>query len=152
MSERAANGTLLGGVSAILQALGIVSIIVLTIMTLILGNTIAMGVREQTPQYAVMLALGFEPRHIRLLVVAEAVSLSVCGGLLGLVLAYPLVQLGLGHWLEVNVGKFFPAFRIALPTLLAPCGLTFALGVLAAWLPAMQVGRMSVIDAIRRPV
>jgi len=152
MSERAANGTLLGGVSAILSALGIVSVIVLTIMTLILGNTIAMGVREQTTQYAVMLALGFEPRHIRLLIVAEAVSLSVCGGLLGVVLAYPLVQLGLGHWLEVNVGKFFPAFRIALPTLLATCGLTFALGVLAAWLPAMQVGRMSVIDAIRRPV
>jgi putative ABC transport system permease protein len=151
MSERAANGTLLGGVSAILSALDIVSILVLTIMTLILGNTIAMGVREQTTEYGVMLVLGFEPRHVRLLVVAEAVSLSVCGGLLGLVLAYPLVQLGLGQWLEVNIGQFFPAFRIAPRTMLTASGLSFALGAVAAWPPAMQVGRMSVIDAIRRP-
>jgi putative ABC transport system permease protein len=151
MSERAANGSLLGGVSAILSALDIVSIIVLTIMTLILGNTIAMGVRERATEYGVMLALGFEPRHIRLLVVAEAVSLSVCGGLLGLALAYPLVQLGLGQWLELNVGKFFPAFRIAPLTMLTASGLTFVLGALAAWLPALHVGRMPVIDAIRRP-
>jgi len=150
-SERSSNSTLLGGVSAILSALDIVSIIVLTIMALILGNTIAMGVREQTTEYGVLLALGFEPRDIGLLIVAEAIGLSLAGGLLGLVLAYPLVQLGLGQWLELNVGKFFPVFRISQTTALIVVGLTIVLGALAALVPAMRVGRMSVIDAIRRP-
>jgi putative ABC transport system permease protein len=151
MSERAANGTLLGGVSAVLSALEIVSFIVLTIMTLILGNTIALGVREKTTEYAVLLALGFEPRQVRFWIVAEAVSLAMTGGLLGLVLSYPLVQLGLGHWLEVNVGKFFPSFRLTLHTVIAAASLTVVLGALAALPSALRVGRMSVIDAIRRP-
>ena len=134
-----------------LSALDIVSLLILTIMTLILGNTIAMGVREQTAQYGVLLALGFEPRHVRLLVVAEAVGLSFAGGVLGLALAFPLVQVALGQWLELNVGKFFPVFRIAPHTMLIALGLTLVLGALAAALPAARVSRMSVVDAIRRP-
>jgi putative ABC transport system permease protein len=151
MSERAANGALLGGMSAVLSALDIVSLIVLTIMTLILGNTIAMAVREHTAEYGVLLALGFEPRHVGLLIAAEAIALSFAGGTLGLGLAFPLVQLGIGQWLEVNVGKFFPVFRISLGTTLTAAALTLFLGALAATLPALRVGRMSVVDAIRRP-
>jgi putative ABC transport system permease protein len=149
MSERAANSTLLGGVTAVLSAIDIVSFLVLAIMTLMLGNTIAMGVREQTAEYAVLLAIGFEPRHVRGLVFAQAMSLSLCGGLLGLALAYPIVQLGLGQWLEVNVGKFFPSFRIAPHTLLAAPVLSLAIGAIAAWLPALRVGRLSVIELMR---
>jgi putative ABC transport system permease protein len=152
MSERAANGALLGGVSAVLSALDIVSLLILSIMTLVLGNTIAMGAREKTLEYAVLLALGFEPKRVRLWVILEAIILAAVGGGLGLVLAYPLVQLGLGQWLEVNVGKFFPVFRIAPATALVAAGLTVALGALAGLLPALRVGRISVIEALRRPV
>src|SRR5262249_4665491 len=51
MSERAMNNGFLGGISAILDLLNVVSIIILLIMMLILGNTIAMGVRERTTEY-----------------------------------------------------------------------------------------------------
>lgn len=150
-SERAANNSLLGGVSAVLSALDVVSVMVLAIMTLILGNTIAMGVREQTSQYGVMLALGFLPRHARLLILAEAVTLACAGGVLGIALAFPLVQLALGQWLELNVGKFFPVFHIADHTVWTVTALTLLLGAIAAVLPALRVGRTSIVDAIRRP-
>src|SRR5208282_828492 len=76
MSEQALNNSFLAGFSAILEALDIVSIIILLIMMLILGNTIAMGVRERTTEYGVLRALGFQPGHIRSFIVGEALTLS----------------------------------------------------------------------------
>src|SRR5262249_46576794 len=50
MSERAMNLGFMATVSALLTALDIVSIIILLIMSMILGNTVAMGVRERTTE------------------------------------------------------------------------------------------------------
>ena len=56
MSERAMNTSFLGMVSTLLDAIQIVSGVILLIMMLILGNTIAMGVRERTHEYGVLRA------------------------------------------------------------------------------------------------
>jgi putative ABC transport system permease protein len=150
MSERAMNQGFLGGVSAILSALNIVSIIILVIMMLILGNTIAMGVRERTTEYGVLRALGFQPGHIRLFIVGEAVTVAFFAATLGIVLAYPLVQLGMGRWLEENMGSFFPAFTINPVTTVLAVLLTLGLGAVASVIPAVQAGRLQVTDALRR--
>jgi putative ABC transport system permease protein len=150
MSERAMNNSFLGGISAILDALDIVSIIILLIMMLILGNTIAMGVRERTTEYGVLRALGFEPGHIRLFIVGEAVTVATIAALVGCVLAFPIVQMGMGKWLEENMGQFFPYFRVTLPTLAVALGLTVILGALASLIPAVRAGRMQVTEALRR--
>ncbi len=149
-SEQAANHALLGGVSAVLAALDLVSIIVLTIMMLVLGNTMAMGVRERTSEYGILVAFGFRAWHVRGLIMAEAISLSMIGGVLGLALAYPLVRCVLGKWLEINMGKFFPAVHIAPRTLLAGAALPLLLGALTGWLSALRLRRVSVIDTLRR--
>ncbi|MDB4974602.1 MAG: putative transport system permease protein, partial [Myxococcaceae bacterium] len=65
MSERALNLSFLGMFSAVLQAIDIVSAIILLILMMILANTIAMGVRERTSEYGALRALGFSPGHIR---------------------------------------------------------------------------------------
>ena len=150
MSERGANSALMGGVSAVLGALDAASAIVLAIMTLILGNTLAMGVRERTNEYGVMLALGFSPARLRRLILAEALSVALCGGLLGLALAYPLVQEALGAVLEQNAGQFFPVVRIVPMTAFTAAALTVLLGVAAALLPARRIGRLSAADTLRR--
>src|SRR5262249_23924856 len=49
--ERAYNATFISMFSAILRAMDLVSGVILVIMTLILGNTIAMSVRERTNEY-----------------------------------------------------------------------------------------------------
>jgi putative ABC transport system permease protein len=150
MSERAMNVSFLGMISAVLRAVDIVSLVILGIMMLILGNTIAMGVRERTNEYGVMRAIGFLPRHVAIFVLGEAVTIGFVGGGLGLALSYPLVERGLGRWLEENMGSFFPYFRVTPGTALTALALAIALGLVAALLPAYRAARLDVVDALRR--
>jgi putative ABC transport system permease protein len=136
--------------SAILKALDIVSIIILLIMMLILGNTIAMGVRERTREYGVLKALGFSSGHVRTFVIGEALTVGVLSGALGLLLSYPIVELGMGRFLEENFGSWFPYFRLSASTAVVAVVLSVAIGALSSIIPARQAARLPVIDALRR--
>lgn len=150
MSEKAMNMEFLGGASAILGALDVVSLVIMIIMMLILGNTIAMGVRERTQEYGVLLALGFRPKHIATFVLGEGVTIGLLGGGLGLLLAYPMIEQGLGRWLEENMGAFFPYFSIPTKVAFLALGLAAALAAIAAVIPAWRASKLDVIDALRR--
>ena len=150
MSERAMNTSFIGMISAILKAVDAVSLVILAIMGLILGNTVAMGVRERTHEYGVLRAIGFLPKHLAAFVLGEAVTVSVAGGVLGVMIAYPFVQEGLGRFLEENMGAFFPFFRIDPATVVWALVLAVVLGAIAAALPAYTASRLNVTDALRR--
>jgi putative ABC transport system permease protein len=150
MSERAMNTSFIGMISAILKAVDVVSLVILAIMVLILGNTVAMGVRERTHEYGVLRAIGFLPKHLAAFVLGEAVAVSVAGGVLGVMISYPFVQEGLGRFLEENMGAFFPFFRIDPATIVWALVLAMFLGAVAAALPAYNASRLKVIDALRR--
>lgn len=150
MSERAMNLSFLGMLDTLLKALGVISMIIMLIMMMIVGNTIAMGVRERTREYGVLQALGFRPGHIRLFVIGEALALGLVAALVGLGLSYPIVELGLGRALEENMGAWFPYFRIEPATYAAAIGLGAGLAVTASIIPAVRAGRMSVSNALRR--
>jgi putative ABC transport system permease protein len=150
MSERAMNLSFMGMVSAILKALDVISLIILVIMTLIIGNTIAMGVRERTREYGVLRALGFLPGHIRMFVFGEALALGLVVGLVGIGLSIPIVELGLGRVLEENMGAWFPYFRIDTKTYGLAMAFALALAATASIVPAVRAGRLSVTDALRR--
>lgn len=150
MSERAMNTSFIGMISAILKAVDVVSLVILFIMVLILGNTVAMGVRERTHEYGVLRAIGFLPKHLAAFVLGEAVTVSVAGGVLGVMISYPFVQEGLGRFLEENMGAFFPFFRIDPATIVWALLLAMLLGAVAAALPAYNASRLKVIDALRR--
>jgi putative ABC transport system permease protein len=124
--------------------------VILAIMALILGNTIAMGVRERTHEYGVLRAVGFLPRHLAAFVLGEALVVSVTGGVIGIVLAFLVVQLLIGRVLEENFGVWFPFFRIDAATALTALVLAAVLGLLAAALPAYSTARLKVVDALRR--
>jgi putative ABC transport system permease protein len=150
MSERAMNLSFMAMFSAMLTALEIVSLIIMAIMMLILGNTIAMGVRERTGEYAVLRAVGFMPRQISFMIVGEGVVVGVLSAAAGCALAYPIVERGLGRWLEENMGSFFPWFRIEPKTLLIALILAVGLALLASLAPAWQAAKLNVTDALRR--
>ncbi|HTV18837.1 MAG TPA: FtsX-like permease family protein, partial [Polyangiaceae bacterium] len=150
MSERAMNTSFIGMISAILKAVDVVSLVILAIMVLILGNTVAMGVRERTHEYGVLRAIGFLPKHLAVFVLSEAVVVSVAGGVVGVMISYPFVQEGLGRFLEENMGAFFPFFRIDPATIVWALVLAALLGAVAAALPAYTASRLKVIEALRR--
>jgi putative ABC transport system permease protein len=150
MSEKALNLSFMAGFTAILRAMEIVSLIILVILVLILGNTIAMGVRERRYEYGVLRALGFKSGHVGLFVMSESVTMGLCAGLLGVGIAYPVVQYGLGRWIEENMNGLFSWFRIDPAVALAALVLSVVLGAVAGAVPAWRAARLTVVDALRR--
>jgi putative ABC transport system permease protein len=148
--ERSFNASFLAMFSAILKAMDIISGVILVIMTLILGNTIAMGVRERTNEYGVLRAIGFLPQHVVLWIVGESLVTGVLGGVLGVALAYPLINFGFGRFIEENMGAFFPYFRLEGANIAIGFGLAALLGVVASILPAWRASKLHVVDSLRR--
>jgi putative ABC transport system permease protein len=148
--ERSFNASFLAMFSAVLKAMDIVSAVILVIMTLILGNTIAMGVRERTGEYGVLRAIGFLPSHVALWVVGESLVLGAVGGALGVGLAWPFINLLIGRFIEENLGAFFPYFRLVPENMVLAIGLAAVLGGAAAVIPAWRASQLRVVDAVRR--
>ncbi len=150
MSERSMNLSFMGMMSGLLTAINAISAIILLILLMLFGNTMSMGVRERTQEYGVLRALGFLPKHIAGFILGEAAALGLAAGVLGLALSYPLVQYGLGRWLEENMGSLVPYFRIETSTAAQALGFSLLLGVASALIPAVRASRLTVTDALRR--
>jgi putative ABC transport system permease protein len=148
--ERSFNASFLAMFSAILKAMNIISLVILVIMTLILGNTIAMGVRERTSEYGVLRAIGFLPSHVALWIVGESLVTGILGGLLGIALAYPFINFGVGRFVEENMGSFFPYFRLEPAAMAQAMLVAAALGIAGSVIPARNASRLNVVDAVRR--
>jgi putative ABC transport system permease protein len=148
--ERSFNASFLGMLSTILEAMNIVSAVILAIMTLILGNTIAMGVRERTSEYGVLRAIGFLPGHIALWVVAESLAMGVLGGILGAVAAWPFIDLFVHRLIEEHMASFFPYFGLRPVHVAMGIALSALLGAAAAAIPAWRASQLQVVDAVRR--
>jgi putative ABC transport system permease protein len=146
-TEKSFRLSFVQGSSAILRALEAVSAVILVIMALILGNTLAMGLRERTPELGAMRAIGFLPRHVRAISLAEGAMLGAVGGLLGVTLAKPILT-GFGKALS-SLG-FLTGITFKPGTALFTLALATVIGALASVLPAWQAGRMEVVNALRR--
>lgn len=135
------------GSAAILGALQAVSVVILFIMALILGNTLAMGLRERTGELGAMRAIGFLPGQIRSLAVSEGALLGFVGGLVGMLLARPVLN-GFGRALS-SMGFLAGLSFNPLTALLTVLAATLIGALASAW-PAWSASNMSVVDALRR--
>lgn len=147
--EAAFNRSFLGMFSSVLTALDWASIIIILVLSLIVGNTIAMGVRERTSEYGVMRAIGFLPHHLVLLVTAESLVLGLLSGGLGLLLGYGTMG-GLGHFIEENFGSILPIVVVNPATVTVALALAVVLAFAAAIFPARRVMRLNVLASLRR--
>jgi putative ABC transport system permease protein len=78
---------------AVLQIVDGVVAILLIDMIVILSNSISISVRERRVEMAVLKVLGFQPLHITLMIIAEAMFVGAVAGLLGTGLVCGLSQL-----------------------------------------------------------
>ena len=91
-SERSFQMSFIAMSSAILTAVRIVAYGVLLILLLVVGNTLAMNVREKTVDLATLRALGFRRRHVAALVLVESLVIGLAGAAVGLLLAPPVLS------------------------------------------------------------
>jgi putative ABC transport system permease protein len=148
-SERAFNLSFIAMSAAIVKAVQVVSFVVLAIILLVLGNTIAMGTRERTSELAVMRAIGFRPRHVIGLVIGEGVVVAALGAALGLALARPVLRF-IADAIETALGAFLGPFELSWRAAALAVAVCVAGGVLAAAIPAWRAGRLVIVDALRR--
>jgi putative ABC transport system permease protein len=143
-SEQAFTLSMMAGSATIVHALEVISLVLLVIMLLILGNTLAMAVRERTGELAVLRTLGFRPRQLLALCLSEGLLLSALGGLLGILLTRPVIA-GFVRVASGFMGVPLPN-RWTGPALLT----AVIVGLLAAAIPSIQAARVDIVTALRR--
>ncbi|WP_165975359.1 ABC transporter permease [Actinomadura rubrisoli] len=124
----------------------IAAMIVLEVV-LLAGPAFAVGMRRQRRQLALVAAAGGEARHLRAVVLASGLVLGGAAalggavlGLLGAAAAKPAVE----AWRETLLGPFDVPWSLVALTMALGAGS----GLLAAYAPARQAGRMDVVAAL----
>jgi putative ABC transport system permease protein len=112
---------------------------------MIVGNTMAMAVRERTREIGVLKTLGFPNRRILRLVLGESVLLALLGGLPGIVLAALFAAA-----METSVGNFIPGFAVTPGIALTAVALMLGLGLATGFIPALSAVRLKIAAALGR--
>jgi putative ABC transport system permease protein len=123
-----------------------ISLAVLFATLLVCGNTIAMSIRERTREVAMMRSLGFAPRILQFLFLAETMTLSASGWLFGTLAAYGLV-FALVH--SRTGGPFAVLLKIPLTTLVASLPVAGFVAVMSTVVPAYRASRVNIVEGLR---
>ncbi len=130
--------------SSIVTGLQIISVLVIGIILLVLGNTMAMTARERISEYAVMKTLGFRPLHVVGLIIGESLFIAALGGAMGLLVTFPIARL-----VQAAMADFFPVFKVEPITLVLAVLASFAVGLMAAVFPTLKAVRTPIVEGLR---
>jgi putative ABC transport system permease protein len=133
----------LGNVKAFI--LGICGAVVFTIM-LVSANTMAMSVRSRTREVAVLKTLGFTRQRVLSIFVSESVALSVAGGVLGILVAIPVIWWLTRSFIALGVPL---AMKVNFQTAGLSLLVALTLGLVSGYLPAFNASRMNIVDGLR---
>lgn len=133
----------LGNVKLFLLA--ICSAVTFTIL-LVSGNTMAMSIRERVREVGILKTLGFTRRTILALIISEAVTMALIGGVIGLLIAD-----GLCRVLRTMPSMYADMGRVQLPASMWGVCLAVAVlvGVLSSIMPAWGAARRPIVEALR---
>ncbi len=133
----------LGNVKVILMS--ICGAVTFTIL-LIAANTMAMSVRERVREVGVLKTIGFGNATILGLILGESALLSLVGGTAGLALASGLCAVLRGAPAFVQQTRTLTIQPLIMALLL---GVSIAIGIVSAVIPAWNASRSNIIDALR---
>jgi putative ABC transport system permease protein len=123
----------------------IIGSIVFFTLLLVIGNTMAMSIRERFRELAVLKAIGYTDTFVLTFVIAESLLVALIGVIMGLALMALFLP-----WIEAKLGGILQF--VFLPTEKAIEGVILILFIafLAGIIPAINASRLRVVDAIRR--
>lgn len=137
---------MLGNVRAYIQNIGLA---VVFSLSLVAANAMAMSMRERTTEIAVLKAIGFSRRRVLVTILGEACSITLLGGLLGIVIGCSCLEL-----LHRLSSQFMPisVFEMLGPWLVYLLATAAGIGLVSGIVPAVRAAQLSVIDGLRRVV
>ncbi len=133
--------SMLGNVKAFILS---ISLAVVFAILLVSANTMAMSIRERIREVALLKTLGFTQRGILSLFMGEAVSISLVGGLLGVLAANSLVKV-----VANSPAQMLSGLTITVPTAVFALVVAVLVGLISAVLPAYRASRLNIVDGLR---
>src|ERR1051326_6723933 len=134
--------TMMGGVKQFLY--GIMAAITFSLL-LVMGNTMAMTVRERTREVGTLKAIGFQRGTITALFLGEALIVSCIGAAIGIGAAALLFR-------SVDLSLYIPNLISFVPTgqtLAIAFGLSMAVGFISVVYSAYRVSGLTIAEALR---
>jgi putative ABC transport system permease protein len=133
--------SLLGNVKVFI--LSITAAVVFT--TLLVGaNTMAMSIRERTREVAVLRTLGFTRQSILSLLLGESVTISILGGLLGLLFATLVMKVLIRPGMALPTQLKLTSLTVVVVMLVAAL-----VGVISGLIPSYRASRVGIVDGLR---
>jgi putative ABC transport system permease protein len=137
---------MLGNVQAYIRNIGLA---VVFSLSLVAANAMAMSMRERTTEIAVLKAIGFSRRRVLGMVLGEACSITLTGGLVGIVIGCLCLQLAHMAMAQLFPFAVYEMLGVWLVYLLATAAL---IGLASGIVPAVRAAQLSVINGLRRVV
>jgi predicted permease len=145
------GGTMRGALMGFIGVLMVVVGLVLLLACTNLANLLLARATERRREIAVRLAVGASRLRLIRQLLTESVLLSLCGGLLGLLLASWLIKLATAIKMPVNVPVAIN-LQIDYRVLIFTGVLSFVTGVLFGLLPALQATKTDLVSALKDEV
>ncbi len=113
----------------------------------LVATTTVMSVQDRIKEHSVLQTIGYSGSKVFQLVMAESVTLSMMGGILGVVFAMIVLQ-----WSSLSVGAeaVTIAFTPSLSLAVTGMGVALLTGVLAGLVPAWQASRTDIVTGLRQ--
>jgi putative ABC transport system permease protein len=102
-------------------------------------NVMFVSVTERTKEIGIRKALGAKRRTILLQFLIESATISLLGGLIGLIIAFPI---------SLIINQILPT-AMPLSIILIAIFTSLAIGVISGILPAMRASKLDPVDALR---
>lgn len=126
-------------VTAVIGAVAGISLLVAGILIM---NVTFISVSQRRREIGLLKAVGATGRQVKHIFVSEALLLTAGGALLGLSVAFAVIQLARWHWPEFPIAPSWWALSLAIAT-------AFAISVVFSWLPASRAAQLDPILALR---
>lgn len=104
-------------------------------------NIMLVSVTERIKEIGIRMAVGAGKRDVLLQFIIEAITISILGGLIGIVLGWGAAEL-LGKYMKWSIA--ITAWSIFLSV-----GFSCAIGIFFGWYPARKAANLNLIDALR---
>jgi len=143
MPEKAFNQAFIAQIGNIGLILSSVVLAAFFIILVIVGNSMALAIRERTREIGVLKTLGFKSSKLFSMVLGESMGVALIGGGIGLFLAWIVTGI-------LNEIPQLPAMALNSSIAIKAVGIMLLLGFITGIVPAISAMRMNIVSALSR--